>query len=678
MKLDIEFDSVWIFGSASFDLPKNGRLVRLLRICLIQRRVGDNIIGVIGIETVGNDQSYSHFPDAEKVFNKTPEQTHHKTQSPGQIMNRVFYLIIGSMLALCAACSQNQEVVPPITSLPDGPQLPKAVPNPDKPDNIDLTEPGSFQFGSTEPTIIDTRLFEDQIVDQKQFEGEPRSTSIFRPAKNGKPVVEPGPRNNIQAGATFDEPRVFIETRFPGISATGWNPPDPSLAVGPNHIVETVNQSVAFYTKDGTQIFQQRLNDTTQPGFFDDVNSGDFVFDPKCFYDHYVDRFVILALEVYQDIDEAYITFAISDDDDPTGIWYKYRTYSVVQVGSSEYWVDYPGLGFDEDGYYVTNNLFLLSGNGGGFAGVLYRSFDKTPLLTGGTATFTDIRDGNAASVQVAQHFGGDNIAPYFVSRQSTTELRVTALNDALSSPSFSIDVVSVPNADSPGNVPNGGGSQPRIDALDGRLMNVHWRNGSLWTCHGIDKPGPGVALARWYEISTSNWPNSGSLSLAQSGDIDAGGSLSTFFPAIYTDKFNNAAVVMAQANGSEFASVQATGRLPSDPLGSMGALTQLEIGSAVADGRWGDYFDIALDPDGVTFWMVGEYQTPSGWQTSLNSFQLFVLGDVNGDGAVNLLDVDPFVDLLSTGEYLSVADINCDGSVNLLDVSGFIDLLGN
>ena len=53
------------------------------------------------------------------------------------------------------------------------------------------------------------------------------------------------------------------------------------------------------------------------------------------------------------------------------------------------------------------------------------------------------------------------------------------------------------------------------------------------------------------------------------------------------------------------------------------------------------------------------------------------ILGDVNGDGEVNLLDVAPFVDLLTSGGYNPAADINMDGEVNLLDVQPFVQLLG-
>ncbi len=52
------------------------------------------------------------------------------------------------------------------------------------------------------------------------------------------------------------------------------------------------------------------------------------------------------------------------------------------------------------------------------------------------------------------------------------------------------------------------------------------------------------------------------------------------------------------------------------------------------------------------------------------------VLGDINGDGSVNLLDVTPFIDLITSNEFQAAGDINMDGTVDLLDVAGFVDLL--
>ena len=62
------------------------------------------------------------------------------------------------------------------------------------------------------------------------------------------------------------------------------------------------------------------------------------------------------------------------------------------------------------------------------------------------------------------------------------------------------------------------------------------------------------------------------------------------------------------------------------------------------------------------------------GWNVVAN---IGVLpGDVNGDGAVNLLDVDDFVFAVSNGIYVAAADMNNDNVVNLLDVGPFIEVL--
>ena len=50
--------------------------------------------------------------------------------------------------------------------------------------------------------------------------------------------------------------------------------------------------------------------------------------------------------------------------------------------------------------------------------------------------------------------------------------------------------------------------------------------------------------------------------------------------------------------------------------------------------------------------------------------------GDVNLDGVVNLLDVQPFVDIISSNGFQAEADVNKDGVVNLLDVAEFVLLL--
>ncbi len=528
----------------------------------------------------------------------------------------------------------------------------------------DLTEPGSWAAGSAEAEIIDTRTFEQQIQPM-DFQGEPTIIKNLLPPHGRDKTLRQGGDNALVAGEVTAEVRANTGMLFPGLDATPWSPPDPSLAVGPDHIVEVVNMDIAWYTKDGTQQFRSRMDSSGNPGFFETVGAGSFTFDPKCFFDAESGRFFVLALEVYGST-QAWITFAVSDDSDPNGVWYKYRTDARVTVGGSTYWVDYPGLGFDSSAFYVNGNLFPLSG--GGFGGVLYRSFDKSTVLNGGTAQWKDIRDGGGASAQFAQHFG-NNPAAFAVEAYSSTAIRLTAVRNPLTTPSLAQRTVSVPSWSGPGSAPNNGGS---LDTLDGRMMNAVWRDGQLIAGHGVSAGGR--VVSRWYEFDTGAWPNSGVPTLVQSGNVSGGAGTYCWFPAVYSNEAGDIGMVTAHSTSTQYASVQFTGRKASDPAGTMGALQLAKLGSAAVSGRWGDYFDMALDPDGCTFWIVGEYYQAGGWRTWISSFNVSECCrvDINGDGLVNTQDVLAFLNLWSAGD--SQADWNGDGTINTLDVLGFLN----
>lgn len=75
----------------------------------------------------------------------------------------------------------------------------------------------------------------------------------------------------------------------------------------------------------------------------------------------------------------------------------------------------------------------------------------------------------------------------------------------------------------------------------------------------------------------------------------------------------------------------------------------------------------------------VGKFGINTPAYVAIDELQLdpeVLLGDINLDGSVDLLDVSPFVSLLAIGEFLEHADINQDGEVDLLDVQPFVNLL--
>ena len=77
---------------------------------------------------------------------------------------------------------------------------------------------------------------------------------------------------------------------------------------------------------------------------------------------------------------------------------------------------------------------------------------------------------------------------------------------------------------------------------------------------------------------------------------------------------------------------------------------------------------DAGVELSGSGFTLTGGFR--------LTATKLVLLGDVNLDGLVNLLDVDPFIDRLASGDFQAEADCNEDKVVNLLDVDPFIVLL--
>ena len=50
--------------------------------------------------------------------------------------------------------------------------------------------------------------------------------------------------------------------------------------------------------------------------------------------------------------------------------------------------------------------------------------------------------------------------------------------------------------------------------------------------------------------------------------------------------------------------------------------------------------------------------------------------GDVNNDGAINVLDVVAMVNLVLSGGYDEAADMNGDGTINVLDVVSLVGII--
>ena len=97
---------------------------------------------------------------------------------------------------------------------------------------------------------------------------------------------------------------------------------------------------------------------------------------------------------------------------------------------------------------------------------------------------------------------------------------------------------------------------------------------------------------------------------------------------SIGMDKAGDIAVGYSVSSKSTYPSISYTGRVPTDPLGTMEseALIQGGHGSQTNLNRWGDYSSISIDPvDDCTFWYTTEYLLANGsfnWHTRIASFK--------------------------------------------------------
>ena len=88
------------------------------------------------------------------------------------------------------------------------------------------------------------------------------------------------------------------------------------------------------------------------------------------------------------------------------------------------------------------------------------------------------------------------------------------------------------------------------------------------------------------------------------------------------------------------------------------------------------EYFDDGLYDNAALWYRALTASEIASIHNDGISVNIGLLGDINLDDEINLLDVQPFVELLSSNECLREADINQDGTVDLLDVAPFVSLL--
>lgn len=429
--------------------------------------------------------------------------------------------------------------------------------------------------------------------------------------------IAQGAPNSLTATSRQSQTLAAQGAKFPGISFSGLVPPDPSIGVGPAHIVQVVNTEIAFFTKGGTKEFQQSLDGN---GFFSGVAETDFVFDPRAVYDQGAKRFFVIALEQRDFPPNSAVLLAVSDDSNPHGTWYKYRIRTVINRGGQNYWWDYPTLAYNKDGIVMTGNMFSFTSSS---AFGRSMSIAKAPLLTGAAAKAYGWFHDGYFTIQAARTSENISSVIYGISLASTTRMRLFSWRNLTGVPVMSQTDLAVPSylvfngyAQTPGGA--------SIDAIGDRMMDASYRSGRLVCAHTVRvSASQARSMVRWYEIRFGNWPLSGSPTRYQSGNVVLGGANNLLMPAIAENGKGAVSLVMTRTSTTVNPGIFYCSRKATDPLGTMGPLQHVATSANWPNSpgsRWGDYFDVAIDPgDGAKLWGTGEIlQANRAWTTEI------------------------------------------------------------
>jgi len=174
-------------------------------------------------------------------------------------------------------------------------------------------------------------------------------------------------------------------------------PPDQALCVGNGFVLESVNDVIRAFDRQGNPLTGV-VDLNTFYGYAPAINRSTGAFgpsltDPTCYYDPQVRRFfhVILTIDVDPATGNAtggnHLDLAVSGSADPRGSWTIYRI-PVQDDGTNGTPVhancpclgDYPHIGADEHGIYLTTNEFPFAG---GFNGAQIYALSKKDLVRG-------------------------------------------------------------------------------------------------------------------------------------------------------------------------------------------------------------------------------------------------------------------------------------------------------
>jgi hypothetical protein len=558
-------------------------------------------------------------------------------------------------------------------------QIPSAGTTSFTPTSDGTTDPAWPEFAGATDNDPGPAPYNGSIVDRSQSQSGNNGVSV----NSGKKA-----KSNPELNVSFDGLNHRQQRLANGGNQFSLEPPDQGLCASSSYVMETVNDVLRVFNTSGTAL-SGVVDLNTFYGYPAAINRttgvrGPFVTDPSCYFDPDTQRWfqVVLTLDTRPNgsfTGPNHLDIAVSQTSNPTGSWTIYRvpvqddgTQGTPNHGCSlgPCLGDYPHIGADANGFYITTNEYSFFGPE--FIAAQIYAFSKSTLAS------------NAASIAVTQFntVGAVNGNPgftvwpattpagayatdlggteYFLSSDAADEANGTgsstdlivwgltntqSLNTASPALNLSNTVLTVnqyaipPKADQKaGDFPLGqclndvpcttflnGRTDPfapevesHLDSNDTRMQQVVFANGKLWgaldtalTLNGVNKAG-----IEWFIVKPSVSSSGVSGSVALQGYLGLANNNLTY-PAIGVTASGRGVMAFTVVGADNYASA---GYASIDAQVGVGDIHIAKAGLGPDDGftsykfyvgdpprtRWGDYGYTAVV--GNSIWIASEY----------------------------------------------------------------------
>lgn len=461
-------------------------------------------------------------------------------------------------------------------------------------------------------------------------------------------IVAAGPP--VQVTATTRTPDIE-RGGFDGLArssdpATDGEPPDPWVAVGPDHVMQIVNTVFRTTDRQGTQVDQSSFTDFVDSFEFPDLNDASW-FDPHVIYDSLHGRWLLTMGGVdctpgglgSAAFGHGFLFFATSDTIDPTGLW----TGSFLFL--ADYLIDFPAPGTSTDKMAFASNIFAMNTGGPCLDGASYAGAEVSAV------DWADWLDESSAF-----NVDGVTLPPtYFTPRvalqapATSSRLNVIAERDTGgpgpdveyisltgSAASSSITVESNVDLTTAGVIdpfltppqPNQPGPDTIGTAVDERPTDAIWQNNKLTfvstypctpTSDTTTRDCVRVSQLNTTGVSASVHPTKAQDFLVAENGEDS------FMGGVGMAGNGTLHVVWSRssATAGDFPSSYAAYQLPTDGANTLSAKEQLQAGTAPYTGeRWGDYVGVAQDPLVPSAVWQANQSSGGEWKTWVSQLQ--------------------------------------------------------